>query len=742
MEPGRWQRLAEWFDRALDEPEEAERLVAALRLEDPDLAEELAALLAEAASGLDTGPDRLAAIVDQAAGWLEGGDGGTVGPYRLIGEVGRGGSGTVYLATRADEGFPLNVALKMVDRRFASRRDRERLIEERRILATLDHPNIARVFDAGTAADGTPYFVLEHIQGEPIDRHCDRLRLTVPERLELFLGVCEAVAYAHRRLVIHRDIKPSNILVSAQGVPKLLDFGIAKVLEDDRAGLTQPGERLLTPAFASPEQVAGDALTTATDLYSLGALLFVLLAGRPPLPVDGLRPAEIERRICEEEPPLASVAASEDAGATAELRRSSPARLRRRLRGDLDTIVAKALRKEPQRRYSSVEQLIEDLRRHLDGQPIAARRDSALYRSWRFVARHRAAVLAAGLVVLALVAGLVSTVLQMRRAQLEQARTEQVAGFLVGLFESVDPAVARGAEPTAREILDRGARDLLAGRSAGAGPEVQATLAGTIGRVYRQLGHYAEAERLLEHAVELRRRAAERPGRKPISRGLWSISRSSTTTAASTRPRRGSSSRPSRCRRPRRTARPPSTGSLRSSSAAAGPRKPNGCSRRRSRCAAALSASARCRWPRLGATTTVGGAGGEGAGEPVDHLAAGTDARTHLDERQRLLPGRSIRHQEDADAGGDPRAAEAHVHVLARCEPVPRTAGGIAEGARDRPGALGCSRAGASGSPGDFLRRRPAPRPKPCRPGSAPPPRRCGRQGRRPARCLCCNRSR
>ena len=491
MEPGRWQRLAERFDHAVAEPGEAERIVAELRAEDAELADELVALLAEAADGIDADP--LAAIVDGASRWLEAGAEGTVGPYRLIREIGRGGLGTVYLATRADEGFPLEVALKMVDRRFASARDRERLLEERRILATLDHPNIARVFDAGTAADGTPYFVLEHIQGEPIDRHCDRLRLGVSERLALFLGVCEAVAYAHRRLIIHRDIKPSNILISAQGVPKLLDFGIAKVLADDRAGLTQAGERLLTPDFASPEQVTGEALTTATDLYSLGALLFVLLAGRPPLPVGGLRPAEVERRICEETPPLASTA----------LPPGSPARLRRRLRGDLDTIAAKALRKEPQRRYSSVEQLAEDVRRHLSGRPIAARGDSPVYRARRFVARHRAAAATVGLVLLALVAGLVSTVRQMRRAQIEQARTEQVAGFLVGLFEAVDPSVARGAEPTAREILDRGARDLLERRSAGVGPEVQATLAGTIGRVYRQLGHYAEAERLLTRAVEL-----------------------------------------------------------------------------------------------------------------------------------------------------------------------------------------------------------------------------------------------
>ncbi|HBL28702.1 MAG TPA: hypothetical protein DD490_17845, partial [Acidobacteria bacterium] len=206
MDSGRWRRLAEEFDRALASPAEAQRLVADLSAEDPDLGGELAALLAEAA---EPGPeDPLATLVDRAAGWLEGAPAGRIGPYRLLGEIGRGGLGTVYLATREDEGFPLQVALKMVDRRFASRRDRERLIEERRILATLDHPNIARVFDAGTGEDGTPYFVLELIQGEPIDRHCDRLGLTVAERLELFLGVCEAVAYAHRRLVIHRDVKP------------------------------------------------------------------------------------------------------------------------------------------------------------------------------------------------------------------------------------------------------------------------------------------------------------------------------------------------------------------------------------------------------------------------------------------------------------------------------------------------------------------------------------------------------
>ncbi len=540
METQEWRRLAERFDRAIEFPEQAARIVAELETEDPSLAHELAALLAEAEGQAAASDDPLAEIVSRASSWLPGEPEGTpvtggadealgaVGPYRLIRELGRGGLGTVYLATREDEGFPLEVALKMVDRRFSSRRDRERLIEERRILATLTHPNIARVFDAGTAADGTPYFVLERIEGEPIDLHCDRLRLSVEKRIELFLGVCEAVAYAHRRLVIHRDIKPSNILVSAEGVPKLLDFGIAKVLDDDREGLTLAGERLLTPDYASPEQLAGEALTTATDLYSLGALLFVLLAGRPVFALRGLRPAEMERQVCRTTASLVSAAAGDTEPSATEsenphaervavLRGTSSGRLKRRLRGDLDTIVAQALRKEPQRRYPSVEQLAEDLRRHLAGRPIAARGDSGLYRAGRFVARHRVPVAAACLVLLALVAGLVSTVRQMRRAQIEQARTEQVASFLVGLFEAVDPNVARGAEPSAREILDRGGRDLLAERNAGLAPEVQATLAGTIGRVYRQLGHYAEAERLLTRALDLRR---QRDGPVEVARAL------------------------------------------------------------------------------------------------------------------------------------------------------------------------------------------------------------------------------
>ena len=539
MEVEDWRRLADRFDRAIADPEQAARIVAELEAEDPALGRELAELLAEAEGAVEATGDPLAGIVGRASEWLsrgpEGaalsglaeGAAGSVGPYRLIRELGRGGLGTVYLATREEEGFPLEVALKMVDRRFASRRDRERLIEERRILATLNHPNIARVFDAGTAADGTPYFVLERIEGEPIDAHCDRLKLLVEQRIELFLGVCDAVAYAHRRLVIHRDIKPSNILVSAEGVPKLLDFGLAKVLDDDREGLTQAGERLLTPEYASPEQLSGEALTTATDLYSLGALLFVLLTGRPVFALRGLSAAEMERQVCRVPPPEASVVAGETAPSAdgtegrseraAALRGTTPARLSRRLRGDLDTILAKALRKEPHRRYTSVEQLAEDLRRHRAGRPIAARGDSGVYRAGRFVRRHRVPVAAAGLVLLALVGGLISTVRQMRRARLEQARTEQVASFLVGLFEAVDPNVARGTEPSAREILDRGGRDLLAGRNSGLQPEVQATLAGTIGRVYRQLGHYAEAERLLTRALELRR---QREGPVEVARAL------------------------------------------------------------------------------------------------------------------------------------------------------------------------------------------------------------------------------
>lgn len=371
-----------------------------------------------------------------------------VGSYRILRELGHGGMGVVYLATRDDVALNRLVALKLVHRGMASPGVLERFERERQVLGALNHPNIARLLDGGTSDRGEPYFVMEYVEGRPIDEYCDARRLTIGERLALFRQVCAAVHHAHQNLVVHRDIKPRNILVTAEGVPKLLDFGIAKLLNPSMApsleAPTQTGLRLMTPEYASPEQVKGLPITTATDVYSLGVVLFELLTGHRPYRLRTRIYHEVERIICEEEPqkpstaitrveavdhgadaaPDGAAAPSKHAGgsqmitpeAVGRARRERPPRLRRALEGDIDNIVLMALRKEPQRRYASVEQFAEDIRRHLEGHTVIARADTPGYRAAKFVRRHRAAVLSAGLVTVALLAGLTTTLWQWRVA--------------------------------------------------------------------------------------------------------------------------------------------------------------------------------------------------------------------------------------------------------------------------------------------------------------------------------------
>ncbi|HKV09244.1 MAG TPA: serine/threonine-protein kinase [Thermoanaerobaculia bacterium] len=412
----------------------------------------------------------------------EGADlsGARIGAYRIVRELGRGGMGTVYEAVR-DGDFDRRVAVKVLRRGMDSEDVLRRFATERQILASLDHPNIARLYDGGTTPDGRPYFVMEAIEGSPIDRFCAQKGLPVPERLRLFLTVCSAVAAAHQSLVVHRDLKPSNILVTADGAPKLLDFGIAKLLgPDESAETTVEASRRLTPGYASPEQVSGGPVTTASDVYSLGVLLHELLTGTR------------LRRTGPGDPERPSAAAK-----TPELAR--------RLRGDLDAIVAMALREEPSRRYGSVEQLAEDVRRHLGSEPVLARRGTLSYRAGKFVRRNRVA-LAVGLAFVGLAAAfVVSTVVQSARVARERDKAEQALAFLVDLFEVSEPEESRGDEITAREILDRGAARVE--RELGGRPEAQAALQETLGRVYRKLGVHDRAEPLLRSSLELRRKA-------------------------------------------------------------------------------------------------------------------------------------------------------------------------------------------------------------------------------------------
>jgi serine/threonine protein kinase len=369
-------------------------------------------------------------------------EGKRIGPYQIIRELGRGGMGVVFLASRADGQFDKQVAIKMVAGIWAGPL-LARFRQERQILAGLEHPNIARLLDGGVTPEGTPYLVMEYVQGEPLLAYCDRRMLSIPERLKLFRVVCSAVQYAHQNLVVHRDLKPANILVTSEGVPKLLDFGVAKLLPRDaqtESAATLTAFSPLTPQYASPEQVQGGPISTATDVYALGALLYELLSGRKAHLLRSLAPQEIARAVCggDTKSPSDAVGREDTAGLSAaviaERRATVPERLRKRLRGDLDDIVLRALRKEPVARYSSVEGLSDDVRRYLEGLPVVAHRGRGWYQSRKFIRRHAVRVAAGAAAVLALIAFALITRLEMARVTAERDNAAQVADFMVGLF--------------------------------------------------------------------------------------------------------------------------------------------------------------------------------------------------------------------------------------------------------------------------------------------------------------------
>lgn len=393
--------------------------------------------------------------------------GARIGPYHIVEEIGHGGMGTVYRAVRADDEYRKQVAIKVVRGGLGDEFRVHRFRAERQILANLDHANIARLLDGGTTEDGRPYVVMEYIEGQSIDEYCDQRKLAVAERLNLFRTVCSAVAYAHQRLVIHRDLKPANILVTKDGEPKLLDFGIAKILDphDSVAEQTVTVIRLMTPEYASPEQVQGEPITTASDVYSLGVVLYGLLTGRRPYGRASRVPRDMVQAVIETEPekPSASITLADTATAeiVSETRDEIPEKLQHRLRGDLDNIVLKALRKEPERRYASVEQFSEDIRRHLEGLPVIARPDTFFYRSSKFVRRHKAGVAAGIIVLITLVVGLAVTVHQTLIARAERAKAEQrfndVRKLANSLLFEVHDAIQTlpGATPARKLIVDR-----------------------------------------------------------------------------------------------------------------------------------------------------------------------------------------------------------------------------------------------------------------------------------------------
>ena len=485
MDPQSWQRVKEIFLDAVErEPAVRAGFLREACAGDAGLLAEVQSLLSADEGAGDFIDDPAFASADAA--WPEADSspaavGQRVGAYEVVRELGRGGMGAVYLAERADSQFDKQVAIKIVKRGMDTEFVLRRFSRERQVLAGLDHPNIAKLLDGGATEDGLPYFVMEYVEGEPVTDYCDRHRLSVTGRLKLFRDVCSAVQYAHQNLVVHRDLKPSNILVTAEGTPKLLDFGIAKLLNPTLAAQTidQTGTwmRLMTPEYASPEQVQGLQITTASDVYSLGVLLYELLTGHRPYRLRSRAPAEVARAVCEDEPERPSTAISrvEDAPATdgaeapvtrtpetvATTRDTQPERLRRRLSGDLDNIILKAMRKEPPRRYASVEQLSEDIRRHLEGLPVTAQRDTFTYRSSKFIRRHRAGVAAATLVVVTLIVGVVATAWQAHLARVERARAERrfndvrrlANSFMFEFHDSI--ANLEGATPARKLVVTR-----------------------------------------------------------------------------------------------------------------------------------------------------------------------------------------------------------------------------------------------------------------------------------------------
>ncbi len=531
MDAERWRRTEELFHAAMERPADcrAAFLHDACGVDDA-LRGEVESLIAshEAARGFIESPASDDALRVLAAHPVSAAGTTRLGPYRVIREIGHGGMGAVYLGERDDHQYWKQVAIKIIRPGFMDADVLRRFHTERQILASLDHPNIARLLDGGTTEDGLPYIVMEYVEGTPIDQYCDRARLSIADRLKLFRDICSAVHYAHRHLIVHRDIKHSNILVTPEGVPKLLDFGIAKLI-DTRADLpgaspdlTVTGQRALTLEYASPEQIRGERITTATDVYSLGVLLYRLLTGHHPYLVAGRPPHEIMKTICDEEPLKPSTAVLRVEEVTdavtgerrvlkpetkSDTRGGPPERLRRQLRGDIDTIVLMAIRKEPERRYESVERFSEDIHRYLSGLTVIARKPTLAYRSGKFAGRHKVGVLAGALALMMLIGGVVTISWQARiaaierdRARVEVLKAEQINAFLQDMLRSASPELM-GREVTVAQIVHEAAR--RAEYELRNQPEVEAAVHTTLGKTYMGLGDFDAAEHQLRAALEL-----------------------------------------------------------------------------------------------------------------------------------------------------------------------------------------------------------------------------------------------
>jgi serine/threonine-protein kinase len=495
-----WRQIEEVFLAALEEPaQKRQTLVETACGDDAGLRDEVLAMLRsheETADFLETPAYQAnAELLADESGSLKNGE--QIGDYRIVSLLGEGGMGEVYLAD--DLSLGRKVALKLVRPGFGGANLLRQFQREERILAGLTHPNIAQLYGGAVTAHGVPFFVMEYVEGQRLDAYCENQKLSVRNRLELFRKICAAVSYAHRHLVIHRDLKPANIRVNPDGEPKLLDFGIARLLEEENAAA--PAQTItitsaMTPDYASPEQLRGESMTTSTDVYSLGVVLFELLTGQKPYRTKSRRIDEVARAITEQEPTKPSNAVARD--------QKSEIRSPKLLRGDLDNIVLTAIRKEPARRYSSVGQFAEDIRRHLDGLPIRARKDTLGYRTTKFIGRNRIAVAAAILVALAILSGLVVSLWEAKQAREQRDVAQRINSFLQNMLSSAAPEV-KGVDVKVADLLNDAstrARTELAER-----PDVMAEVLLTLGGTYISIGLPEKAEADLRAALEASRRA-------------------------------------------------------------------------------------------------------------------------------------------------------------------------------------------------------------------------------------------
>ena len=505
-----WEQVKEVFSSVLEiEPERRSEFLDERCGDDDILRSEVESWLASHAESegfIETPVFSASSIIDQPTPMA----GRQFGNYRIIREIGHGGMGAVYLARRTDGEFEQEVALKIVRQSIAENQMIERFRRERQILASLNHPNIAKLLDGGVSENGEPYLAMEYVEGNTIAEYVTELSLSLNEILTLFLKVCSAVAYAHRNLVVHRDIKPGNILVTNDGEPKLLDFGLARLVvsEDSDPNESKTAFRALTPAYASPEQLRGETITTASDIYSLGVVLFELVTGDRPFQFEGKSLDEIIKTVSQFEPSLPSNSLSAN----------------KQLKGDLDNIILTALRKEPERRYNSVEQFAHDIERYLAGKPVSARPNTLGYRTSKFIKRHSIGVAAGAVVLISLIAGIAGTLWQSRQARLEREKAQRISAFLEETLRYSNPFLSplkkSGRETTVNEVVEEAARRIENGEFDN-DPDLKMELERTISSIFFGQGQYIRAREHMSQYVELTKQSFGPNDPRFITASVW-----------------------------------------------------------------------------------------------------------------------------------------------------------------------------------------------------------------------------